>query len=481
MMCWTRLFRKRLLPLLLAAVMLTGMLPRLTVVAQAEEQGRKIDLTESSVSHHGTTADNTRPKRWVVDGDRTQANYFVTGNDQPQTANTENPANPGYWLQLDLGQKYSITKLNLCIYYDGRYLKDLVVLASNEAEFTKENSQVVYNADSNNFFGLGAGTDLEMPAQNNSAGFDITPTSVVEAQYLRIFNNGNSKNDGAHWIEVEVYGTETTGQPMLHNVASGRKATVNKDGSVDPNRPASLMTDGDKSVGQYTEISRDKVQDRNDPSYAQIDLGDVYPISRVNFWNYWEDGRTLKDLKIILSEDPHFNNATTIYSQDYTATEQGLAATPENPVRARYIRVWNDGHDKGNGGHYIEIEAWSTETQRPVQPEPFQLGGILNIPTYTANGKDGEGVTHPDVLDFTQIKGTGGAALDTWGGYRYWMAMTPNQTGNSQFENPCLAASSDGITWVVPTGITNPLTNVPREPDNTHNCDTDMIYDPNSD
>ena len=481
MMCWTRLFRKRLLPLLLAAVMLTGMLPRLTVVAQAEEQGQKIDLTESSVSHHGTTADNTRPKRWVVDGDRTQANYFVTGNDQPQTANTENPANPGYWLQLDLGQKYSITKLNLCIYYDGRYLKDLVVLASNEAEFTKENSQVVYNADSNNFFGLGAGTDLEMPAQNNSAGFDITPTPVVEAQYLRIFNNGNSKNDGAHWIEVEVYGTETTGQPMLHNVANGRKATVNKDGSVDPNRPASLMTDGDKRVGQYTEISRDKVQDKNDPSYAQIDLGDVYPISRVNFWNYWADGRTLKDLKIILSEDPHFNNATTIYSQDYTATEQGLAATPENPVRAHYIRVWNDGHDKGNGGHYIEIEAWSTETQRPVQPEPFQLGGILNIPTYTANGKDGEGVTHPDVLDFTQIKGTGGAALDTWGGYRYWMAMTPNQTGNSQFENPCLAASSDGITWVVPTGITNPLTNVPREPDNTHNYDTDMIYDPNSD
>lgn len=98
MMCWTRLFRKRLLPLLLAAVMLTGMLPRLTVVAQAEEQGQKIDLTESSVSHHGTTADNTRPKRWVVDGDRTQANYFVTGNDQTQTANTENPANPGYWL-----------------------------------------------------------------------------------------------------------------------------------------------------------------------------------------------------------------------------------------------------------------------------------------------------------------------------------------------------------------------------------------------
>lgn len=112
-----------------------------------------------------------------------------------------------------------------------------------------------------------------MPAQNNSAGFDITPTPVVEAQYLRIFNNGNSKNDGAHWIEVEVYGTETTGQPMLYNVANGRKATVNKDGSVDPNRPASLMTDGDKSVGQYTEISRDKVQDTPVRSFERTSEG----------------------------------------------------------------------------------------------------------------------------------------------------------------------------------------------------------------
>lgn len=484
MKCCTRPLRKRLLPFLLAVVMLTGILPRLTmVVAQAEKQDKKIDLTADSVSHHGITADQTRPKGWIVDGDRTQANYFVTGNDQKQTANTENPANPGYWLQLDLGQKYSITKINLCIYYDGRYLKDLVVLASNEAEFTKENSQVIYNADSNNFFGLGAGTDPDMPAQNNSTGFDIMPKAMVEAQYIRIFNNGNNKNDGAHWIEVEVYGTETTVQPTLYNVAINRKATVNKDGSVDPNRPASLMTDGDKSVGQYTEISRDKAQDKNDPSYAQIDLGDVYPISRVNFWNYWEDGRILKELKIILSENPQFNDATTIYSQNYATTAQGLEVTPENPVRARYIRVWNDGHDDGrkNGGHYIEIEAWSTETQRAVLPEPFQLGGILDIPTYTAPGKDGEGVTHPDVLDFTQIKGAGGAVLGTWGGYRYWMVMTPNQTGNSQYENPCLAASSDGINWVVPTGVTNPLTKVPREPDNTHNCDTDMIYEPNSD
>jgi hypothetical protein len=35
-------------------------------------------------------------------------------------------------------------------------------------------------------------------------------------------------------------------------------------------------------------------------------------------------------------------------------------------------------------------------------------------------------------------------------GYKYWMAMTPYPGGNNQYENPCLRASNDGITWVLP-------------------------------
>ena len=57
-----------------------------------------------------------------------------------------------YWRNQDRGKR--------------QYLKDLVVLASSEAKFTKENSQIVYNADSNNFFVLGAGTDPAMPAND---------------------------------------------------------------------------------------------------------------------------------------------------------------------------------------------------------------------------------------------------------------------------------------------------------------------------
>lgn len=89
----------------------------------------------------------------------------------------------------------------------------------------------------------------------------------------------------------------------------------------------------------------------------------------------------------------------------------------------------------------------------------------MKVPTFEAPGKE-YGVTHPDVIRFHK----------PWNGYTYWMGITPNQNGNSQFENPCIVASNDGKTWEVPAGITNPLTGVPEEPIPYHNCDVDIVY-----
>lgn len=62
----------------------------------------------------------------------------------------------------------------------------------------------------------------------------------------------------------------------------------------------------------------------NAPSYAQIDLGNEYPVSKVNFWNYWDDGRTLKDLRIILSTTENFQTGTTKRSITITGKPQRL-------------------------------------------------------------------------------------------------------------------------------------------------------------
>ena len=486
----TRFFSRRLLPLLLAAVMLLSMMPALTLPVLAEEppaSQKLTNTTDTKVTYQGAVGTGRAPSL-VVDGDTSHNDnkYFVVGNDQTQEKNETNPANPTYWIQLDLGKKYSLTEMKLFVYH-GRALKNLVVLASDSSTF--DTYRIIWNADKDNFFGLGTGDKEQFP-NATVAGDTITLAALTEAQYVRILNNGHTAGagQGAHYFEIEVYGTEHTGgapETTLYNVAAGCNVTLNKD-IPGADRPASWLTDGIKDNAKYIEVCKDKAQDTNDPSYAQIDLGNEYPVSKVNFWNYWSDGRTLKDLHIILSTTEDFRDGTTkeIYNGNWQATEAGLdVSVTDDPYNARYVRIWNDGHDKGKGGHYIEVEVWSTEEQKEPLPVPYQFRDVLKIPTYSYTAQGGQtqkaewDTTHPDVIDFAKTSKEGGK----WGGYRYWMVLTPNQDGYSQYENPCLAASNDGVNWVVPNGIENPLSGVKHEPTGTHNCDTDLVYNPDSD
>lgn len=61
---------------------------------------------------------------------------------------------------------------------------------------------------------------------------------------------------------------------------------------------------------------------------------------------------------------------------------------------------------------------------------------------------------------------------NTWNSYRYWMMITPYPSGNSDFENPSLLQSSDGSTWTVPAGLTNPIV---AKPVTGYNADPDII------
>ena len=67
----------------------------------------------------------------------------------------------------------------------------------------------------------------------------------------------------------------------------------------------------------------------------------------------------------------------------------------------------------------------------------------LNIPAYTVSNQ----VTHPSVIYIE----------NGFGGYKFWMAFTPYPSSNDDFENPSIVASKDGIKWVVPSGLTNPI------------------------
>lgn len=484
----TRFFSRRLLPLLLAAVMLLGMLPALTLPVLAEEPPALTNVAQGkNVSIHGPTSGADRPASWLTDGITESGKYVEISKDTEQ-----NSTDPSY-AQIDLGTSYDIAKVEFWNYWDdGRTLVGLVILASEKGTFAEDDRTVIFNSDTENFFGFGVGTDASY--KSVSAGLSVE--KAARGRYVRVMNNGHDggtpgqKKQGGHYTEIKVYGTEHTGgapETTLYNVAAGCNVIVNKWGGGS-DRPNSWLTDGIKDNAKYIEVCKDKAQNTSAPSYAQIDLGNEYPVSKVNFWNYWDDGRTLKDLHIILSTTEDFQTGTTkeIYNGNWQATASGLEApVTDDPYNARYVRIWNDGHDKGAkmGGHYIKVEVWSTEEKKDPLPVPYQFRDVLKIPTYSYTAQGGQAqkaewdTTHPDVIDFAKTSKEGGK----WGGYRYWMVLTPNQDGYSQYENPCLAASNDGVNWVVPNGIENPLSGVKHEPAGTHNCDTDLVYNPDSD
>lgn len=71
---------------------------------------------------------------------------------------------------------------------------------------------------------------------------------------------------------------------------------------------------------------------------------------------------------------------------------------------------------------------------------------------------------HPSVMYFPE----------GWNGYTYWMAETPYPLGKNgsweglapyreRWENPCIHASNDGIHWITPSGLENPIDNLSPE------------------
>jgi hypothetical protein len=136
----------------------------------------------------------------IADGDVNTNNYVgVTQNLQ--------------WIQIDLGQAYNLNKINLWHYFgDGRIYHDVIVRLSNDSTFSS-GVTTVFNNDTNNSAGLGAGTDAEYA--ENSAGKAIT-FSTVSARYVRLYSNGSNINIYNHYVEVQAWAADNTEQAIFY-------------------------------------------------------------------------------------------------------------------------------------------------------------------------------------------------------------------------------------------------------------------------
>lgn len=113
------------------------------------------------------------------------------------------------------------------------------------------------------------------------------------------------------------------------------------------------------------------------------------------------------------------------------------------PESGQYIITATEGYSPNGSAVFEEFDDFEYGGFGQFNTPIAERGVQCETPTPDGSGQ----VIHPSVLYFK----------DGWNGYKYWMGITGYFKENNVYENPILLASHDGITWVVPDKITNPI------------------------
>jgi hypothetical protein len=104
---------------------------------------------------------------------------------------------------IDLEARHEIYAVVIWHYHkQPRAYFDVVLQTANDPDFTA-NVRTLFNNDTDNSAGLGAGRDMHYVETYTG---ELIDAKSVEARYVRLYSNGNSTDDLNHYIEVEVYG-----------------------------------------------------------------------------------------------------------------------------------------------------------------------------------------------------------------------------------------------------------------------------------
>jgi len=107
------------------------------------------------------------------------------------------------WAQIDLAKTANIYAVLLWHFHSqARVYRDVIVQVSDDPSF-RSGVTTVFNNDSQNVLGLGAGKDLNYVETYQGKLIDA---KGVEGRYVRLISNGSDKTAANHYIEVEVYG-----------------------------------------------------------------------------------------------------------------------------------------------------------------------------------------------------------------------------------------------------------------------------------
>ena len=345
--------------------------------------------------------------------------------------------------------------------------------ALHESDYTAESWAVLADA-------IAAANELSMDA--DQIAVDAAANAIIDAMAALIERGDDSE-------VTYAYGNVALNKTVIAALNTNQTTGILQVGADSNDRPLTMAVDGVIETNNYADIAiKENDVEIRGSAYIQVDLGQDYDVDKLSLYRYWEDGRTYDATVIVLAKnEADFGTAaqTIVYNSDtenvhglgegsddkYVELSSGRTWILDEAAEARYIRVYVNGNNNktANTNHIVELQAWAYAEVLPA-PEPALRNAetYQDFPTHyqdrTTTHVGGQ-VTHPDVV----------YVEDGWNGYKYWVIYTPNTMVTSQYENPYIAASNDGVNWYEPTGISNPIE---PEPVSTrfHNCDADMIY-----
>ena len=107
------------------------------------------------------------------------------------------------WVQIDLGVASQIDAIMLWHFHaQARAYFGVVVQVSDDKDFIKD-VKTVFNNDTKNTLGRGAGKDLTYIETYEGKLIDA---KGVKGRYVRFYSKGNSTNAMNHYVEAEVWG-----------------------------------------------------------------------------------------------------------------------------------------------------------------------------------------------------------------------------------------------------------------------------------
>mgnify|MGYP001965765807 CR=1 FL=1 len=129
---------------------------------------------------------------YITDGDKDAGEgYFVELMDGLQ------------WIQIDLGAPAKLSAIWIWHYHSQkRAYHDVIVQISNDPEFAT-GVTTLFNNDYDNSAEMGKGNDK--PYVESRFG-KLIDAKGSDAQYVRLYSNGNTANDMNHYIEAQVFG-----------------------------------------------------------------------------------------------------------------------------------------------------------------------------------------------------------------------------------------------------------------------------------